>query len=164
MFCTKCGAEVNDDAKFCHKCGNSQQLPSASTSGTVKLEPEPALSPQSNMAVEVRRGTTKAAFNEKYFGMLVFEIFVIAAVVGWIYRSWWWFAGTVIGLIVVLQIKPLAIVLAVLLSAGWAAIGYVLGALFGSQSAEIVLALLGFLSGLGAHLAGIQWAKDVGST
>jgi hypothetical protein len=106
---------------------------------------------------------TQAAFNERYFGMLVFEIIVIAAGLGMTYRSWWWFAGTLIGMTMVLHIKPLAIVLAVLLSAGWAVIGYALGTVLGSQNAAMVMALLGFLSGLGAHWAGLQWAQDVGS-
>ena len=162
MFCSKCGAEVSDDARFCQKCGNSLQPLSASSSATVPHAPE-AARPKNWVAARVRRGVTQAAFNERYFGMLVFEIVVIAAVVGWIYRSWWLFAGTLLGMGMVLHVKPLAIVLAVLLSAGWAAIGYALGTVLGSQNAAMVMALLGFLSGLGAHWAGLQWAQDVGS-
>jgi hypothetical protein len=112
--------------------------------------------------VAVRKGVTQAAFNADYANVLIFEILVIAIAAGCWERSWWWFGGTFVGLMIVVQIRPLAILLAILLSVGWAAIGYGLGMLF-SPNASVVLGILALLSGLGAHLSGIQWAQDVAS-
>ena len=35
MFCVKCGHQINDDAKFCPECGNSQSLASETKEAVV---------------------------------------------------------------------------------------------------------------------------------
>lgn len=110
---------------------------------------------------DVRKGMTQSNFNEKNSNILFGEIFIIAIVVGIAMQSWWWFGGIFLGLITMLFIKPLAIVLMILLSACWGLIGYTIGAFFNSTGAMIILGLIGFLAGLGAHMSGLQWARDI---
>ena len=43
----------------------------------------------------------------------------------------------------------------------WGAIGYFIGTLFSSSGASIVLALIGFVCGLGINLGGIEWVRDL---
>jgi hypothetical protein len=112
--------------------------------------------------IAVRKGATQAAFNADSANVLIFETLVIAVAVGCWQHSWWWFGGTFLSLMIMVQIKTLANLMATLLSAGWAAIGYGVGMLF-SHDASIVLAILGLLSSLGVHLSAIRWARDVGS-
>jgi len=48
MFCTKCGAQVNDEAKFCGKCGNAVSVPVSSGSDARKMQhqQQPVATPQ----------------------------------------------------------------------------------------------------------------------
>lgn len=43
MFCTKCGAEIELQAKFCSKCGNPVESASAPVPGPASAAPNPAL-------------------------------------------------------------------------------------------------------------------------
>lgn len=111
---------------------------------------------------EIRKGFVNAQFNEENSSILIFEIAVAAISVGLWMHSWWWGGGTLLGLIIALQINFLAIILVITLSFAWGAIGYAIGIwLFQSQSAEIVLAIIGLLAGLGSHLSGLAWFRDL---
>jgi hypothetical protein len=89
------------------------------------------------------------------------EFAIIAVIIGLVTRSWWWGGGSFVMMSVALFIKPLAIILVVLLSLGWSAVGYVIGAMFSSTQAMIVLAIIGFLAGIGVHTSAMEWAEDL---
>jgi hypothetical protein len=109
---------------------------------------------------DIRKGLANARFNEKQSGILYAEIFLIAVAFGLHTQSWWVFGAAVIGLFIAISIPFIAIPLIVLLSTCWAAIGFGIGSMFDSTEASVVLAIIGFLSGLGVHMAAIQWIKD----
>ena len=109
---------------------------------------------------EVRAGSTKAKFNEQNSSVLIFEIIIISISVGLYYSSWIYFGVVFFGLLVFSVIKPLATILSIVLSALWGLIGYVIGSHF-SHHAAIVLAVIGFLAGIGAHLSAMQWVSDI---
>lgn len=111
----------------------------------------------------VRKGITQAHFNEQQFGIIAMEIFIIASFAGWYYKDWFVFGGVLIGLIVAMYTPIINILLALILSVGWGGIGYFLGILM-SQDAAYVIGGLALLSGLGIHLAAIEWVRDVADT
>lgn len=109
---------------------------------------------------DIRSGSTKARFNEQNSSVLVLEIVLISVAVGFYYSSWLYFGVIFFGFILCSVIRPLAIILAVALSALWGLIGYAIG-LHYSHTASIVLAAIGLLAGLGAHMSAMQWVSDV---
>jgi hypothetical protein len=111
----------------------------------------------------VRRGVSQANFNEQFIGLVYFEIFAIAALVGWYQTSWYYFGGALIGLVILLMIPFVNLLLAVAFAVGWGFLGYSIGKLI-SQDASYVIGGILFLSGLGVHMAAIEWTKDVAST
>ncbi len=108
----------------------------------------------------VRKGMTNARFNEKNSGILFGEIAIVAIIAGLTYKSWWVFGAVLLGLIIGIVIPGVAIFLAIGFSIAWGFIGYAIGSWF-SNEASIVLAIIGFLAGLGLHLSAIEWVKDV---
>lgn len=112
---------------------------------------------------DVRRGVTNAKFNEENSNILFSQITIVSIGLGIYYSSWWVFGGAILGFIICLNIKTLSVILAILLSLGWALIGYFIGIFFESNPASIVLAIIGFLSGLGANFSGLQWVEDIDS-
>lgn len=111
----------------------------------------------------VRKGVSQANFNEQYVGIVYFEIFVISAFVGWYKSSWYYFGGTLICLLTILITPYINLLLAFVLATSWGAIGYFVGKLMSQDAAYVIGGIL-FLSGLGTHLAAIEWTKDVTST
>ena len=111
----------------------------------------------------IRKGVTQAHFNESLVNLVVGELAIVAVATGINFESWYIGGGTLLGLLAGLYIPVLNVVLALALSAGWGAIGYVIGTLF-STDASYVICGLAFLCGLGAHLGAIEWAKDVSDT
>jgi hypothetical protein len=183
MFCPHCGTEAKDEARFCHHCGT----PLKSTTLLVPVSP-PAAAPLSPAAFKqrqptvaevakpsrpaprpslptgassVRKGLTQAKFNDENSGIMMAEMTLIAIAAGLVTSSWWWFGGVFLGFIVAVNIRPLANVLAFVLSLGWGILGYGIGMFFDSQAASVVLGVLGFLCGLGLHLSALQWFRDV---
>ncbi|HGA6477148.1 TPA: hypothetical protein ACIS76_000480 [Salmonella enterica subsp. enterica serovar Saintpaul] len=112
---------------------------------------------------DVRRGITNAHFNEQHSNILFGEVFLIAIVAGLVTKSWWVGGGTLAAFIIGLQFSFIAIPLLFILSLVWGAIGYGIGTLFESSGASWVIGIFAFLCGLGVHLAGLQWMKDIGS-
>jgi hypothetical protein len=111
---------------------------------------------------DVRKGIVNARFNKENSGILALEIVVIAIVAGLVMQSWWWAGGIFFGLFIALLIKPLACFLMILLSLCWGGAGFTLGYLIGSTGAMVVLSLLGFCVGLGAHFSALQYFQDLG--
>jgi 4-hydroxybenzoate polyprenyltransferase len=112
----------------------------------------------------VRKGVTNARFNESSSTILFVEITFVAIFIGMASKSWWAFGAALISLFIAINYKPLALVLAVLLSIAWGAIGAAIGTAFESTGAAVVLGVLGFLIGLGTHLSGLEWAQDIGNS
>ena len=111
----------------------------------------------------VRKGVSQANFNQQFIGLVYFEIFAIAALVGWYQTSWYYFGGALIGLLILLMIPYVNLLLALAFALGWGGAGYLVGK-FISQDASYVIGVILFLSGLGVHMAAIEWTKDVAST
>ncbi len=112
---------------------------------------------------DTRKGFTQANFNESNSSILYFEILIIAILSGLAFQSWWVFGGVILGLPIMLGFRVLALVLCVLLSLVWGAIGFGIGAVIGggSMSASIVIGILGILAGLGTHLSALEWTEDI---
>ena len=109
---------------------------------------------------DVRKGVSQARFNEEQAKLVFVEIGLIAATLGFYYRSWYVFGSTLIGLIAAMSIQKLNIILALGLSVTWGGIGFGMGKFFSNQ-ASYVLCVLGFLLGIGVHFAAIEWTRDV---
>ncbi len=71
----------------------------------------------------VRKGVTNARFNEQNVRTLSTEVLIISAAAGFLSGSWVVFGGVFLGSIILLFIKPLALILCILLSLGWGYIG-----------------------------------------
>ena len=112
---------------------------------------------------QIRKGITQAKFNESFSNVLAIEFAIISLIIGLKMHSWLWGGATFIALNVAILFKPFAIILIILLSSIWAFIGYIIGSLIGSDDAIIFSSILGFIMGLGAHLASLEWIKDVSS-
>lgn len=110
----------------------------------------------------IRKGITQAHFNEQTSGVIMIEIFIISGLLAWHFKSWFVFGGVLLGLVGAFYIPVINIILACILSAGWGYIGYSLGH-FISQNAAWVIGALALLAGIGAHLAVIEWARDLTS-
>jgi hypothetical protein len=111
--------------------------------------------------IDVRKGMTNARFNEKNINILSGEIIIVATIAGVMYKSWWVFGVVLLALIIGIVIPRIAIFLAIGFSIAWGIIGYSVGNWFGSSGASLVLAMIGFLAGLGLHLSAIEWVKDI---
>lgn len=116
-----------------------------------------------NIENDVRKGITNAKFNEENSTILFSQITLLSIGLGIYFKSWWVFGGTILGFLIGLNIKPLAVIICILLSVGWGLVGYGIGLLFESNPASIVLAIIGLLSGLGTNFSGLQWVEDIDS-
>jgi len=109
----------------------------------------------------MRRDFTQATFNEKNSNLFFMQILVVAVVIGFIAESWLIFGAVLIGLIWSLQFREVAQIVCVVFALAWGGVGFAIGKANESKEATIVLAIIGFLIGLGVNLSGLQWARDV---
>ena len=138
------------------------------------------------MAVgSTRKGVTQAKFNDDASNFVFAEIGILSGVVGYYFSDWYIFGGMLVGLIICLYIPIINIIMGVGLSVLWALIGAkitcffqdtnipnltntfeyadiynVLVVLFSTPPSQIIGGLL-FLASLGAHLATIEWTRDI---
>ena len=127
----------------------------------------------------VRKGFTQATFNDGAVNVIIGEIFILSCAAGFYYGSWYVFGGMLIGLMVCMYIPVINIIMGVVLSCLWAITGatvvgtfekmsisdfnfieFVIMA-FSTPASQVVGGIL-FLSGLGFHLAAIEWTRDIG--
>ena len=127
-----------------------------------------------------RKGFTQATFNDDASNVLIGEILIASIIGGVFFESWYVFGGVLLGLMILFLIPVINIVLAVVFSLSWAVIGagivcyfqdislnletnisFNLVILLFSTPASQIIGVILFLSGLGMHLAGIEWARDV---
>ena len=113
------------------------------------------------LRLNVRRDFTQAKFNDENSTFLFGQILVVSIILGLVAQSWWIFGLVLIGLIVSLRFKKVALVVCFLLALAWGGLGVAIGNAFESLGASVVLAIIGFLIGLGGNLSGLQWFNDV---
>jgi len=130
-----------------------------------------------------RKGFTQATFNDDASNVLIGEILISSIVGGVFFESWYVFGGVLVGLMILFFIPVINIILAIVFSLLWAVIGAgiacyfqdinlnletnisidLVTVLFSTPASQIVGGIL-FLSGLGMHMAGIEWVRDVSDT
>ena len=130
-----------------------------------------------------RKGFTQATFNDDASNILIGEILITSIIGGVYFESWYVFGGVLVGLMILFLIPVINIFLAIIFSLSWAIIGAgivcyfqdinlnldtkfsidLVTILFSTPASQIVGGIL-FLSGLGMHIAGIEWAKDISDT
>ena len=129
-----------------------------------------------------RKGFTQAKFNDDAVNIIIGEIFVLSCAAGFYYSSWYVFGGMVIGLMVCMYVPVINIIMGLVLSCLWAITGATvvcffqdvkisdisdfigfLTTVFSTPASQVIGGIL-FLSGLGAHLGAIEWARDVGDS
>ncbi|QPA33420.1 hypothetical protein [Thermaerobacillus caldiproteolyticus] len=111
---------------------------------------------------EIRKGVTQAEFNEDASKILFGEIFIISVILGAMTHSWWVFGVCFIGLIACIWFEKTAFYLAIILSIGWGILGFLIGLNWiDNTGAAVVLSILGLLCGLGVHMAGLEYTRDI---
>jgi hypothetical protein len=87
--------------------------------------------------------------------MVVAELLTSAFVVGVVRKAWLAFVGTLLGLYAIYRFTRLSALLSFVLSLYWGLLGFHLGAALGGVGAGALLAVVGFVVGLGVHRAGV---------
>jgi hypothetical protein len=87
--------------------------------------------------------------------MVVAEFLFIAFVVGILTKAWLGFLGTFLGLYAIYRFTRLSALLSFVLSLYWGLLGFHLGAALGGVGAGALLAVVGFVVGLGVHRVGV---------
>lgn len=109
---------------------------------------------------DVRRGYTQAKFNKSASNWLFFEVFAISIAAGLYYQSWWVFGGILFAMLIMLNVRVLAIVLLGILSLLWGGVGWYIGSYFWETSAAVVLGVI-LLSTGGMHMSALEWVEDL---
>lgn len=86
--------------------------------------------------------------------MVVAEFFLIAFVVGIVTETWLGFLGTFLGLYSLYRFTRLSALLSFALSLYWGLLGFHLGSALGGIGVGVLLAVAGFVVGLGVHRGG----------
>lgn len=110
---------------------------------------------------DVRRGYTQAKFNKEASSWLFLEVFTIAIAMGLYYQSWWGFGGILFAMLIMLNVRVLAIVLLGLLSLLWGGVGWYISSCFWDTSAATVLGIILLLSTGGIHMSALEWVEDL---
>lgn len=113
------------------------------------------------MEEQIRKGFTVAKYNEKSANIVIGQIIILSIFLGAWRGSWWVFGGSLLALIIAIMIPQLTKIMIIIFSVLWAVAGYYVGNYFGGSGASIVLAVIGFLIGVGANASGAQWVKDI---
>lgn len=82
MFCTKCGSQIVDGAKFCNKCGSAVVIPNANPEPKVevKLEPKAEAKPEPKVEVKKEAKPDKKDKEKKTPVALVILIIILALI------------------------------------------------------------------------------------
>lgn len=110
-----------------------------------------------------RAGFTQAQFNDDASSLVIFEILLIAVAFGAGMQIWWWGGEIFLGGMIVMATPVFNILFCLAMTAAWAVAGFDIGEAIGQEGANYVIAIIAGLISLGAHLAAIEWAKDIGS-
>ena len=164
--CPYCGEEIMSTAKKCRHCGEWLTDKEKSNGGN-RNQPKVNVSETehkgkvSSLRDDVRIANTQADWNKENSDALPLQIFIIAVIMGFAYKSWWIGGGVLIGLNILLLIPYIGQVVCVILSLLYAYIGYLLGERFFSSEAGWVIAIFVGLGSLGINLSSRQWLRDV---
>lgn len=162
--CPYCGEEILATARKCKHCGEwLEERPADMQQNQTNQEAQAGQYEEDiPMSAHVRKGITNAHFNEENSGTLYGEILIIAIAIGIYMKSWWWFGGSLVGLIILVCLPYIGALLCFVLSLAWGVIGYAIGdGIIGSNAAGWVIGILAFLTGLSVHFSGRQWGKDI---
>ena len=162
MYCTNCGTKNPENANFCLKCGNSLTLSNNQHSISLINSLDDNKSAVKKNINTINTATVKNEDNVSRVakgvlgGLMAYyivlpEIVILSIIIGILFHSWLLFGLTLAVSIVIYNNHKLAWILIILLSLVWGIIGYGVGSIFGSESGEIVLGIIGFLLGLGVH-------------
>jgi hypothetical protein len=138
--CSDCENQVSDKASFCPKCGAPIKHS--------KIE-------------EVRAGVNQANLNEDLSGPFFFQILVIAIAIGYYNKSWYIFAGTFLGLLILFAIPYVRRIISLALAGPFGLFGYLIGNDFWGQEAGYVIGGFFFLSSLAISFGGIDYMSDI---
>ena len=126
----------------------------------------------------VRKGNTQSSFNEGAANAVIVEIILLSSALGYFFGNWYVFGGLLLGLGIAFMIPILNIILALIFALSWGVIGATLGkpfqnlesikdvsidlilSLFSTPASQVLGGFL-FLSGLGLHLAFIEYERDL---
>ncbi len=106
---------------------------------------------------EFHKKVEQARFQESSSGMVFFETFIFAVVVGVWLHSWAVGVGVLVAFVLM---QGFAIVLSTLFCLGWGVVGWWLGDLLGSWTTSIVGSAIFFLFAFGVHQSALAWSKD----
>ncbi|WP_433943410.1 hypothetical protein [Paenibacillus sp. SN-8-1] len=105
---------------------------------------------------EISRGIIHAENHGNGAGGTILEGLSISGFLGIYYTSWWLFGGALIAFAVLMFFNITRIVLFALFTIGWVFIAWIIGHLFGSLGASVVLSCLTLLISGGLHLKAYQ--------
>jgi len=112
------------------------------------------------MQGQTERGATNAQLEDVAGTALVGETLLAAAGIGYWAHSWWVFGGALLVGYLALTRKPLAGLLAVIMTLFWGAVGWEIGRNIGDLGAIVVLTALGIIVGGVIHAGIIKWFVD----
>ena len=113
MFCSQCGAENPEGAKFCSKCGDGLAVAATPTEGAAKLEAESSTGLSANVAgllcyvlgwvtgiifIVLEKKSTFVRFHAWQSIMTFGVLFVVSLIFSWI-PIIGWIIGTLIGVL-----------------------------------------------------------------
>ncbi|MEC1177308.1 hypothetical protein P9B03_02330 [Metasolibacillus meyeri] len=117
---------------------------------------------------DIRRGIVQAKENEKGFGFLAVEVFIIAILAGLIavgygmgIKALWILGGVWLCLLIMIQFKKLLYFLCILFSIIWTLIAFTIALNLGGWIIAIIVSLIVLFTTLGYHFAAIQHIEDL---
>ncbi len=85
------------------------------------------------------------------------EVFIISGEFGKSCHSWWVFGGCLLGMLILLSIRPFAMAFSLVMSAAWGYDVYSMMAEFSDDiGARVVLGIIAFFIVLGSHLVALD--------
>ena len=108
---------------------------------------------------DLRRVIAQTNESKEGYGVVVFEIFALAGMVGAHFGSWIVFAVVLVLLAVLMFVPPLMKPLMVAFSVGWGVLGWAVGQALHSTSASVVIALIFFGGALVGNFRAIEYMK-----
>ena len=112
---------------------------------------------------DVRAGNSQSRLGEQAFGIMAVEATAISIGAGYYFESWWVGGAVFVLMLVLMAVKSMRIPVALAFAVAWGAFGYVVGIQTEQAGAQFVIAGVAFLVGLGAHIAALEYAGDIGS-
>lgn len=110
---------------------------------------------------EIRKGFTKAKFNEGYTKLIPYEVLFFSIFIGIYFSSWWAFLIGFFGALICIQVHILAEIIICILSLPFAFLFWTIGLLIGGLPAGILFGLVSYFSIVYAHFTSLQYNRDI---